>query len=266
MTLPRKRPGDILKRDREFTQAIGKPASDRPNPFDMVGKELKEKLDAARPREGAEMPPAEAAPVGPASRTEEAATHDLPATETPPQSPSPQSGETAQAPYGPNGEPPQSANKDRRVEIEAAIGAPDNTKAAASINVEAKAGKARRADAPGQVVITMRIPTYLVKRAETWAGAVGLRPATVLRNCFNRFKPELLEEFKTIKAGDVRLDRSESVGHHMQAQIQFTPAEIADMEARLDPAGFGVLRSMLNHHARARFSTFLDELMAKAGY
>ena len=266
MALPRKRPGDILKRDREFTQAIGKPASAKPNPFDMVGKELKEKLDAARPGEVAEAPLAKAVPVDLATQTEEAATQDLPATDNPLQSPSPQSAETAQAPYEPDGKPSRSANNDRRVEIAAATEAPDSTEAAASADGKAKAGKARRAGAPGQVVITMRIPTDLVRRAETWAAAVGLRPSTVLRNCFNRFKPELLEELKTIKAGDVSLDRSESVGYHMQAQLQFTPVEIADMEARLDPAGFGVLRSMLNHHARARFSTFLDELMAKAGY
>lgn len=266
MSLPRKRPGNILKRDREFTQTIGKPASDRANPFDMVGKELKEKLEAARPAGVSEVPPTDPAPPDPAIRPEETAAHNLPAPGNPPHPPSPQSGETPPTSRGPDDESLRSANREHGPEIAAVTGKPDSTKAADSADVEAKAGKAGRTDAPGQIVITMRIPTDLVKRAETWATAVGLRPTTVLRNCFNRFKPKLLVEFKTIKAGDVRLERSESVGHHMQAHLQFTPAEIADMEARLDPAGFGVLRSMLNHHARARFSTFLDELMADAGY
>lgn len=266
MALPRKRPGDILKRDREFTQTIGKPASGKPNPFDMVGKELKEKLEAARPVEAPEALPVETAPVAPVIRSEETLAHDLPATENASSPPSPQTEVTAQAAERPGDEPLRSGDREHGSETAAATEAPNSIEAPASVSVEAKAGKGGRTDAPGQVVITMRIPTDLVRRAETWAAAVGLRPATVLRNCFNRFKPELLEELKTIKAGEVRLDRLESVGHHMQAQVQFTPAELADLEARLDPAGFGVLRSMLNHHARARFSTFLDKLMAGAGY
>ncbi len=261
MALPRKRPGDILKRDREFTRTIGKSVSDKPNPFNMVGKELVEKLAAARPAEVSAAPPADLAPVEQAIQSEQVTVPDLPATEHPPQS-----GKTGGASERPNGEAPGTAKAEHGVEIAAVAEAPDSATGAASTTKEPAAGRAGDTDTLADVVITMRIHTDLVKRAETWAAAVGLPLTTLMRNSLNRFKPVLLEELKTIKAGDVHLERSESVGHHMQTRVRFTPAEIADMETRLDPAGFGVLRSMLNHYARARFSSFLDERLADAGY
>ncbi len=122
------------------------------------------------------------------------------------------------------------------------------------------------AGAPANVVITMRIPTDLVTRAKKWAAALGLPVAPVLRSSFNRFKPELLRELRTIEVGDVRLDRPESVGHHMQARLHVTAAELTDMKARLDPAGLGILPSVLNHYARDSFAVFLDGLLADAGH
>lgn len=266
MSLPRKRPGDILKRDREFTQTIGKPASDRPNPFDMVGKELREKLEAARPAEVSEAPPADPAPADPTIRSEEAAAHDLSATRKSTRQRLRQSEGTGHTHDQPDGKTPQLAKGEHGLETAPAAQASDNDKVAASVTVEPLAEGAGGKDAYVDVVLTIRIHADVEKRAETWAAAVGLPPTTLLRNSLNRFKPELLREFKTIKAGDVHLDRPGSVGRHMQTRVQFTPAEVADMEARLDPAGFGVMRSMLNHYTRARFSSYLDELMANAGY
>lgn len=266
MSLPRKRPGDILKRDREFTQTIGKPASDRPNPFDMVGKELREKLEAARPAEVSEAPPADPAPADPTIRSEEAAAHDLSATRKSTRQRLRQSEGTGHTHDQPDGKTPQLAKGEHGLETAPAAQASDSDKVAASVTVEPLAEGAGSKDAYVDVVLTIRIHADVEKRAETWAAAVGLPPTTLLRNSLNRFKPELLREFKTIKAGDVHLDRPESVGRHMQTRVQLTPAEVADMEARLDPAGFGVLRSMLNHYTRARFSSYLDELMANAGY
>lgn len=266
MSLPRKRPGDILKRDREFTQTIGKPASDRPNPFDMVGKELREKLEAALPAEVSEAPPADPAPADPTIRSEEAAAHDLSATRKSTRQRLRQSEETGHTHDQPDGKTPQLAKGEHGLETAPAAQASDSDKVAASVTVEPLAEGAGSKDAYVDVVLTIRIHADVEKRAETWAAAVGLPPTTLLRNSLNRFKPELLREFKTIKAGDVHLDRPESVGRHMQTRVQLTPAEVADMEARLDPAGFGVLRSMLNHYTRARFSSYLDELMANAGY
>lgn len=266
MSLPRKRPGDILKRDREFTQTIGKPASDRPNPFDMVGKELREKLEAARPAEVSEAPPADPAPADPTIRSEEAAAHDLSATRKSTRQRLRQSEGTGHTHDQPDGKTPQLAKGEHGLETAPAAQASDSDKVAASVTVEPLAEGAGSKDAYVDVVLTIRIHADVEKRAETWAAAVGLPPTTLLRNSLNRFKPELLREFKTIKAGDVHLDRPGSVGRHMQTRVQLTPAEVADMEARLDPAGFGVLRSMLNHYTRARFSSYLDELMANAGY
>ena len=267
MSLPRKRPSHILKRDREFTQTIGKPASDRPNPFDMVGKELREKLEAARPTEVSEAPPADPAPVNPTIRSEKAAAHDLSATRKSPRQRPRQSEEAGHTHDRPHGKTPQLAQAEHGLETAPATEAPDSDKVAASVTVEPLAEGAGGTDAYVDVVLTIRIHADIAKRAETWAAAVGLPPTTLLRNSLNRFKPELLREFKTIKAGDVHMDRPESVGRqHMQTRVQLTPAEIADMEARLDPAGFGVLRSMLNHYTRARFSSYLDEMMANAGY
>ena len=91
-------------------------------------------------------------------------------------------------------------------------------------------------------------------------------PVETIAGASGGMEPELMAELKTVKAGDIHLERAESVGPRIQSLLRFSAADYADMQARLDPAGFGIVASMLNHHARARFSSFLDELMANAGY
>jgi|GEM_PF-7037589 len=262
MALPRKRPGAILKRDTDFTRTIGKPGTDKPNPFAMLGQDLVAKLESARTTEAAEPPSAPSAAVEEPERTHDISV-DVPPTEGQPETPAPQS---EAAPEGLNAHPRNAAEADEGREAEGAPETSDGTGQAPEAASQPKAGRAGDADAPADVVITMRIPTGLVKRAQKWATAVGLPVAAVLRNSFNRFKPELMKELQTVKAGDVHLDRPESVGHHMQARLRFTAAEYADMEARLDPARFGMVPSMLNHYARALFSSFLDGLLTDAGY
>ena len=129
-----------------------------------------------------------------------------------------------------------------------------------------EAAGAGEAGAPVEVRVSMLVHTDLAKRAERWGKTMGLSGVTVLRQSFAKLKPELMAELKTVKAGDIHLERAESVGPRIQSLLRFSAADYADMQARLDPAGFGIVASMLNHHARARFSSFLDELMANAGY
>ena len=75
-----------------------------------------------------------------------------------------------------------------------------------------------------------------------------------------------MDDLKTVQARDVHQQRIKNVGYRLQSRLRFGPAELANLEARLDPAGFGILSSMLNHYARDSFARFLDKLMAEAGY
>ena len=135
-----------------------------------------------------------------------------------------------------------------------------------STEASRKAERAGDTAAPVELAITMWIPSDLVERAEQWGAAMRLPAGTILRQTFAKLKPELIIELRTITTGDVQLDRAERVGHRLQSRLRFGPAEFADMRARLDPADFGILNSMLNHYARNRFAGFLDKLLADAGY
>lgn len=262
----RKKANIILKRDSEFTQTIGKSAPSRPNALSSIAQELRGKLEGARPVEPAEVRPDAGTPIGQRSQPEPVMALDPPVSENPPQIPPRQPEKPTTGPEKPNSDTLETkavaygneAVSGPKPEADASVAPPATT--------EPDKGRAGDTDACVSVALTIRIHSDLVKRAETWAAAVGLPTVTLLRNSLNRFKPELAAELKKVKPGDVHLERAESVGRHMQTRVQFTPAAYAEMEARLDPAGFGVLRSMLNHYARARFSAFLDELMADAGY
>ncbi|MGN7869993.1 hypothetical protein [Paracoccus sp. 22332] len=264
MRSSRKKPNVILKRDGEFTQTIGKTASSKPNPLSSLAQELRGKLDAARPTEPADVQPEAVEVVERGRGPEPAAPLDPPITEQPSQKqpPAVQTPPAGQA----SGEAAETATVGHDAETAPGRGRHDIAPPPPPPEKTPEAGRAGATDAGVDVTLTIRIPSDLERRAEIWAAAVCLPPVTLLRNSLNRFKPELMGQLKTVKAGEVDLDRAESVGRHMQTRVRFTSAEYAKMEARLDPAGFGVLRSMLNHYARARFSDFLDELMTNAGY
>tara|TARA_B100000378_G_scaffold179833_1_gene145393 strand:+ start:215 stop:1006 length:792 start_codon:yes stop_codon:yes gene_type:complete len=263
MRSSRKKPNVILKRDGEFTQTIGKTASSKPNPLSSLAQELRGKLDAARPTEPADVQPEAVAVVEQGRGPEPAAPHDPPIAEQP----SPKQPPEVQTPTAPRQASREAAGTATvEHDAETAPGRGPHGSAPPPPEKEPDAGRAGATDAGVDVTLTIRIPSDLERRAESWAAAVGLPPVTLLRNSLNRFKPKLMGQFKTVKAGEVDLDRAESVGRHMQTRVRFTSAEYAKMEARLDPAGFDVLRSILNHYARARFSDFLDELMTNAGY
>ncbi|MTE01687.1 hypothetical protein GIY56_15465 [Paracoccus sp. YIM 132242] len=265
MRSSRKKPNAILKRDGEFTQTIGKITSSRPNPLSSLAQELRGKLDAARPTEPADVQPEALVAAEQGRGPDPAAPLDPPIAEQPSQEQPP----AVQTPTA-SGQAGREATETATVEhdAETAPGRGPQGSAPPPPPPEKKpdAGRAGVTEAGVDVTLTIRIPSDLERRAETWAAAVGLPPVTLLRNSLNRFKPKLMGQLKSVKAGEVDLDRAESVGRHMQTRVRFTSVEYAEMEARLDPAGFGVLRSMLNHYARARFSDFLDELMTNAGY
>lgn len=262
----RKKPNAIFKRDGEFTQTIGKTAPSKPNALSVIAQELRGKLDGARPVEPAEVRPEAVTPIEQMSQPEQVMTLDPPVSENPPQISPPQAEKSAVGPDKSNGDSPDTTTVEHGMEAVSGPKPEADASVAPPATTEPDKGRAGDTDACVSVALTIRIHSDLVKRAETWAAAVGLPTVTLLRNSLNRFKPELAAELKKVKPGDVHLERAESVGRHMQTRVQFTPAAYAEMEARLDPAGFGVLRSMLNHYARARFSAFLDELMADAGY
>lgn len=265
MRSSRKKPNAILKRDGEFTQTIGKTTSSRPGPLSTLAQELRGKLDAARPTEPADVQPEAVAVVEQGRGQEPVAPLDPPIADQPSQK-QPPAVHTPTAPGQASREGAETAMVEHDAETAPGRGPQGSAPPPPLSEKKPDAGRAGAMDGGVDVTLTIRIPSDLERRAESWAGAVGLPPVTLLRNSLNRFKPELMGHIKTVKAGEVDLDRAESVGRHMQTRVRFTSAEYAEMEARLDPAGFGVLRSMLNHYARARFSDFLDDLMSKAGY
>lgn len=231
---PRNKPSAVLKRDSAFTQAIGKPATGKPNPFATVAQGLTAKLDAARPTDASDPIVADAPPT-------------------------PEKDE----PVTPAAEPGASGT---RSDPSPAPDLPDIAKDAAPA---AAASNVKRAGAAGQqaeVIITMRIETDLMERAENWAAALALPVSAIIRKSLNRMMPQLVAELKTLKAADVQVNRAESVGYRLQTRVRLDPEELAELEARLDPAGFGVTNSLLNFHTRNRFTTFLDKLMRDAGY
>ncbi len=267
MALPRKKPAKIFKRDHAFTQTIGKPAPDKPNPFALAAEGLKETIEASLSAE-ASSPPF----LGPVSEPRQlddvSASPELAAAKVAgSEAPDPQLAATADA----MSEPPATDKvKAERAEDEAATKAATEghvgDAAPPSADAPREAGRAGDSVAPVELAITMWIQSDLVERAEKWGAAMRLPAGTILRQAFARLKPKLVVELRTITTGDVHLDRAERVGHRLQSRLRFSPAEFADMKARLDPADFGILNSMLNHYARNRFTTFLDEMMAGVGY
>lgn len=249
---PRNKPSLILNRDSAFTEAIGKAAPGKPNPFAKVGEHLAEKLDAARAAGNPNTVSTETDSVQPA-QTEEAG-EPLDRTDAAPDAPPP-ADLSSEKPAGASRAAPERTSR-RRKEPDASGAAEDRP----------ETGRAGDATASVELTITMRLHTDLTERAEKWAMSVGLPMGAVVRKTLNRMKPELMRELAAIKAGDVQVDRADSVGYRLQTQLRFKPDELAALEARLDPAGFGVLNSMLNYYTRSRFTAFLDRLMADAGY
>lgn len=268
MALPRKKPAKIFKRDHAFTQTIGKTAADKPNPFALAAEGLRETMEASLSAETSSPPPPEPAPESRQPDQVSASPERPDARVALPDAPDPQPAEAVDAVP----EPPATAN----AEAEEGAAAQAASKAAGegqagdaappSADPPREAGRAGDSTAPVELAITMWIPSHLVARAEKWGAAMRLPAGTILRQAFAKLKPELVVELRTITTGDVHLDRAERVGHRLQSRLRFSPAEFADMKARLDPADFGILNSMLNHYARNRFAGFLDELMAGAGY
>lgn len=259
MALPRKKPAKIFKRDHAFTQTIGKPAADKPNPFALAAEGLKETIEASLSAETSSPPSPEPAPEPRQPNEVSASPEPAAATAAPPEALDPQLAETADVVP----EPSATANGEAgKAEGEGQTGGV----APRTADAPREAGRAGDSTAPVELAITMWIPSDLVERAEKWGAAMRLPAATILRQAFAKLKPELVVELRTITTGDVHLDRAERVGHRLQSRLRFSAAEFSDMKARLDPADFGILNSMLNHYARNRFASFLDELMAGAGY
>lgn len=256
---PRKKLGTILKRDHAFTEAIGKPTDRKPNAFSMASEDLKAKLEAARAME---------ADASPQIQTNMAAEPDLARSVTQLEAPGEADRQTTHAAE-------QDGNQSRVPDTDApkiesrrdGAVAEKPARKGTDVPPEArpKAGGARTAERV-ELIISITVSRNLVDRAGRW-GAVAHQPAqTVLQHALKKMKSQLLAQLKTIKAGDVHRDRTDNVGYRLQSRLRFSPAEFADMEARLDPAGFGILPSMLNCYARDSFAEFLDRLMADAGY
>lgn len=266
MTLPRKKPAKIFKRDHAFTQTIGKPGADKPNPFALAAEGLKETMEASLSAETFSSSSPEPAPK-PRQQGKVSAPPPPPGDRvTAPEAPDPQPTAMSDAPPAPPAVDNAEAEKaEDEAPSKAATEAHTGDAALPATDAPRKAGRAGGA-APVELAITMWIQRDLVERAEKWGAAMRLPAGTILRQAFAKLKPELVVELRTITTGDVHLDRAERVGHRLQSRLRFSPAEFADMKARLDPADFGILPSMLNHYARNRFASFLDELMARAGY
>lgn len=261
--MARKKRTFIIERDPAFTRTIGSVSDDRRDPLSLAVADVNRQIEAEyakpKPQSPELFPAAEAAerPERPAARAIPSdATEPVPADAIAPV-PVAQSEEEAAAPQ-----------ETHRREGDTAVSAKAARNEAPQPTDEARADTAGAGEAavPIEVRVTMRVHTDLAERAEKWGRSMGLAGVTVLRQSFARLKPELMAELKTVKAGDIHMDRAESVGPRIQSLLRFSPADYADMQARLDPVGFGIVPSMLNHHARARFSSFLDELMANAGY
>lgn len=237
MMAPRKKRTLVIDRDHSFTQTIGDPASEKPNPFTLASAGLAAKLEQPAPEPVTDAP---------------AVTSEPKITEKPVTT-------SAQAEKG--SAAPKPAKQGRSTSAKATRGKPKDV-----VPTSRPSGTAAAPPAFVELHISMFIHTELVDRAEKWGEAIHQPSRTIIRHIFNKAKPQLLAELKTIKAGDVDQDRAKDAGYRLQSRLRFTPAEIEDMESRLDPAGFGVLTSMLNFYIRNRFVIFLDEALSAAGY
>ena len=270
---PRKKRTFVLERDTAFAKTIGSVNEDKPDPLSLAVAEASRRIKSEYPErkpQPAELPVVDntAPPPLPAAEVDVSAA--TPGAEAvPPHAIQPDPAEAtgdvpAAQPHGAADAPQETAARNGDE-----AGSADERKDDAPQSTEetrTEAAGAGEAGAPVEVRVSMLVHTDLAKRAERWGKTMGLSGVTVLRQSFAKLKPELMAELKTVKAGDIHLERAESVGPRIQSLLRFSAADYADMQARLDPAGFGIVASMLNHHARARFSSFLDELMANAGY
>ena len=238
---PRKKPTTILRRDYAFTQTIGTAASQKADPYAVAEAGLRKRLDATQI-------PLENTGAGPLTAD---------ASADPPQPVLPDEVSTQ-----PSVEPQpydDAVLKQRQTEGQGVSPADDS----------APSGTAADPVETGATVemsISIFVPADLVERADRWASSIHQPLKVVMRHAMVQLKPNLLVELKTITAADVRQDRAEKVGYRLQSRTRFSCAEVADMQSRLDPAGFGNLNSMLNFYARGRYVVFLDRLMADAGY
>lgn len=238
MVLPRKKPAKILKRDHAFTQAIGKPATGKPNPYALA--------EAGRQARTTGKQSEKDDPEKLVTSRSSAAPDELIATK------------------GPNHKVAGRTDTREATPQEATHEQPN--KDSITTEAEQEAGRAGE-DAPSvELSISVFVPGALVERAEKWAASIHQPMKAVIRHSFAKMKPDLLAELKTITAADVHQHRGEKIGYRLQSRTRFTQEELADLEARLDPAGLGNVNSMLNFYARSRLVTFLDKRMADAGY
>ena len=254
---PRKKPGMILKRDHAFTEAIGKPGSREPNAFSMASADAKAKLEAAQAT-GADrsvlIPTNTAGDSHPAEVVQKSDApskmdgyhpadsrrpEDRPVTSQTLATVSPEFESLGRRPLG---------------------GRDDGPPALQRQAVTEETGERR------EVIVSITVSQDLLERAARWGAVAHQPPATVVRHALRKMKPQLIDDLKTVQARDVHQQRIKNVGYRLQSRLRFGPAELANLEARLDPAGFGILSSMLNHYARDSFAKFLDKLMAEAGY
>ena len=263
---PRKKPAMILKRDHAFTEVIGRPANRKPNAFSMASEEFQEKLETARTTETGEALE---------GRIDRAGQPDPVDAIAHPEAPD-DTDRQGKAAVGTDAGPPfmPELPDAHSTKVQAATDAGNGEAPDQQTEAHPKGRKAepqpKAAGAGGvetvEVIVSIMVPKDLVERAGRWA-AIARQPApTVLRHALKKMKPQLRDELKTIRVGDVHQDRIEEAGYRLQSRLRFTPTEFADMQARLDPAGFGILSSMLNHYSRDSFTDFLDKLLTDNGY
>lgn len=261
---PRKKPATILKRDRAFTEAIGRPASGKPSAFSMATEDFKARLEATRAGGTSRSPEVRASGAGepgPADTVaqpeapEAADRQDAAGTDaTPPRVPDLPDSQGIEGQAAPDGGDEDTSGQEAKAQtkLDPAEMQPKDGETGAAETVE--------------VIVSIMVSKELVERAGRWA-AIARQPApTVLRHALKKMKPQLLDELRTIRIEDMPNDHTEKAGYRLQSRLRFTPAELADMQARLDPAGFGILSAMLNQYARDSFAGFLDRLLADAGY
>lgn len=261
---PRKKRTLILERDPAFAKTIGSHSDDKPDPLSVAVAQASRRIEADYPKREPE-PVERSAVVSPVQKPKPMVESDAPAARTATAAILSEA-EQSDLPETTGGllatQPDALANTVQEAGESIREGATVQT----AQEAPAETVRAGETNTHVEVRVSMLVHSDLAKRAEKWGKSVGLTGATVLRQSFAKLKPELMAELKTVKAGDVHIERAESVGPRIQSLLRFSAADYADMQARLDPAGFGILTSMLNHYARARFSAFLDEMMADAGY
>lgn len=254
---PRKKPGMILKRDHAFTEAIGKRGSREPNAFSMASEDAKAKLEAAQARQADRsvlVPTNTAGDPRPAEVIRQS------------DSPSKMDGYDTADSRRPEDRPVTSqtlATVSPKVESRDVGSLEDGTDGQLALQRQAVMAETEERR---EVIVSITVSQDLLERAARWGAVAHQPPTTVLRHALRKMKPQLLDDLKTVQARDVHQQRIKNVGYRLQSRLRFAPAELASLEARLDPAGFGILSSMLNHYARDSFARFLDKLMAEAGH